>query len=382
MKGTPPASLTEASDFTLFGIAGLFWMFAMNDEDTAAIITEPASAVPIDAPRLVIVFWTPPTSGLRSSGTADTVTAPSCDASAPTPSPIRSIGTKTISGPEVSSSVASRTQVPAPRASRPPRTTSRGDTFGHSLGMPIAASSSVSDSGSSRAPVASAERPRQTERYSGTTKNSPACIRYWKKNIARPPVNCLLRSRSGRSNGSCPCASRRASQRKNSQITNSPANINQSVGDMPPQDGPPGFGWNQPQTLERRIPKTSSASPSAESAAPIRSSFGRVSTGASAILRARTRMPSTRTTSPANTQRHEKYVVQKPPISGPTATATAPAAATMPYAAARRFTGKLPATRATIAGRIRAAPTPSRNDQPNSSTGRLCATDVVNDPAP
>ena len=39
---------------------------------------------------------------------------------------------------------------------------------------------------------------------------------------------------------------------------------------------------------------------------------------------------STMTTSPANTHRHEKYVVQKPPISGPTATAIAPAAATSP----------------------------------------------------
>ncbi len=74
--------------------------------------------------------------------------------------------------------------------------------------------------------------------------------------------------------------------------------------------------------------------------------------------------------------------MKKPPISGPTATATAPAAATSPYAAGRRSAGKFPATRATIAGRIRAAPTPSRNDQPNSSTGRFCAMAVVNDPQP
>jgi hypothetical protein len=94
------------------------------------------------------------------------------------------------------------------------------------------------------------------------------------------------------------------------------------------------------------------------------------------------RIAITITTSPAKTQRHEKYVVQKPPISGPTATATAPAAATSPYAAGRRSAGKLPATRATIAGMISAAPTPSRNDQPRSSTGRLGAIEVVNDPQP
>ena len=69
-------------------------------------------------------------------------------------------------------------------------------------------------------------------------------------------------------------------------------------------------------------------------------------------------------------------------MSGPTATATAPAAATSPYAAGRFSAGKFPATSATIAGRISAAPTPSRNDQPNSSTGRLCAIEVVNEPQP
>jgi hypothetical protein len=41
---------------------------------------------------------------------------------------------------------------------------SRGETVGKSRGIPIAAASNVTDSGSSRAPVASAERPRQTER--------------------------------------------------------------------------------------------------------------------------------------------------------------------------------------------------------------------------
>src|SRR5215216_3537307 len=69
-------------------------------------------------------------------------------------------------------------------------------------------------------------------------------------------------------------------------------------------------------------------------------------------------------------------------MSGPTATATAPAAATSPYAAGRRSVAKFPATRATIAGRIRAAPTPSRNDQPNNSTGRFGAIAVVKEPQP
>ncbi len=158
---------------------------------------------------------------------------------------------------------------------------------------------------------------------------------------------------SGRTSGSWPCSTRRVCHWKKSQSTSPPASTSQTVGDSPAQDGPSGRGWIQPHSPERRTPKTTSASPSAESTAPTKSSCGRSSTGASAIRRASRRIAMTRTTSPANTQRHEKYVVQKPPMSGPTATATAPAAATSPYAAGRRSRGKLPATSATIAGRIK-----------------------------
>ena len=44
--------------------------------------------------------------------------------------------------------------------------------------------------------------------------------------------------------------------------------------------------------------------------------------------------------------------------------------------------GKFPATSATIAGRISAAPTPSRKDHPKIRTPRLCEIAVVSDPAP
>jgi hypothetical protein len=74
--------------------------------------------------------------------------------------------------------------------------------------------------------------------------------------------------------------------------------------------------------------------------------------------------------------------VKTPPINGPTATATAPAAITSPYARGLPSGGKFAATSATIAGKINAAPTPSRNDQPTISTGNDCATAVVSDPAP
>ena len=74
--------------------------------------------------------------------------------------------------------------------------------------------------------------------------------------------------------------------------------------------------------------------------------------------------------------------MNSPPISGPAATAIAPAEATRPYARGRCARSKFDATSATIAGRISAAPTPSRNDHPNISTPRLGEIAVTNEPQP
>jgi hypothetical protein len=60
----------------------------------------------------------------------------------------------------------------------------------------------------------------------------------------------------------------------------------------------------------------------------------------------------------------------------------APAEATSPYARGRSARPKFDATSATIAGMIRAAPTPSRNDQPINRTVRLGAIAVMNEPHP
>src|ERR687897_477787 len=303
---TPPASSTCACSFASAGMAGLCSMLVRNADVNEAIISEPASAVPSDAPRFVMVFWTPPTTGLSSSGTAETVTAPSCEASAPMPRPTSSIGTNTTSGPASASSAPRRTMVPASSDSSPTRTTSRGERCGRKRGIPIAAASSVTESGRSRMPVSIADKPSATERKSGTTKKKPACTRYWKKNMVKPPVSCRLRSIAVRTSGSSPRDPRRACQRKNSQITNRPPSTSQNVGEMPAHEGPSALGSIQPHSPERSTPKTSRARPSADSTAPTTSSCGRSSTGASAIRRAKTRITSTSRTSPAKTQRHEK----------------------------------------------------------------------------
>src|SRR4029453_8500891 len=69
-------------------------------------------------------------------------------------------------------------------------------------------------------------------------------------------------------------------------------------------------------------------------------------------------------------------------MSGPSATAIAPAPITSPNAFGRPSAGTLAATSATTAGKIIAAPMPSRKDKPKISIGRLGASAVVREPRP
>jgi hypothetical protein len=197
-----------------------------------------------------------------------------------------------------------------------------------------------------------------------------------------PPLSCGIWIIDIWMSGSLPRRSRRRSHSVNSHSTRMPLVMNTIVGETPPTEGPPGFGSTKPHSLDRSTPNTARPRPSADSTAPKTSSCGRGSTGASTILRESSRITITTSTSPANTHRHEAYVVASPPISGPTATATAPAAATNPYARGRSSVWKFEATSATIAGMISAAPTPSRNDQPKISTPSVFAIEVVNEPHP
>ena len=82
-------------------------------------------------------------------------------------------------------------------ASIPMRETRRGLAFGgRAWGMPTAATSNESESGSSRTPVAIGDSPSTTERNSGTMKNSPAWMRNWKRKVTSRPVSCLTRKRA------------------------------------------------------------------------------------------------------------------------------------------------------------------------------------------
>ena len=65
------------------GTSGFLRRPVRKEELRAAITIAPVSAVPTEMPRLVTVFWSPPTSPLCVLGTEETVTLPSCEASAP-----------------------------------------------------------------------------------------------------------------------------------------------------------------------------------------------------------------------------------------------------------------------------------------------------------
>ena len=73
----------------------------------------------------------------------------------------------------------------------------RGEAFGNSFGTPTAASEQRHRERQQPHPGLERRQPEHTERKSGTTKNSPAWSRNWKKNVISPPVSCLSRSSAG-----------------------------------------------------------------------------------------------------------------------------------------------------------------------------------------
>ena len=103
-----------------------------------------------------------------------------------------------------------------------------------------------------------------------------------------------------------PVLAQRASQRKNSQITNRPTRISQIVGERLHQAGWPGFGWIQPQSLERSTPKTSSAEAGCGQHRADDVELRAVLRGRVRDLAREHEDRETITTSPANTQRQEK----------------------------------------------------------------------------
>ena len=131
-------------------------------------------------------------------------------------------------------------------AMKPRRMTRRGFAFGNTLGTPAAKSSSINESGSRCTPVATAERPRATDRNSGTTKKIPACTRNKKKNEVTPSRSWMLCSIFGSISAASPRAMRRFSHIANRPTTTQPASTSQITGESPSHSGAPGLASHEP----------------------------------------------------------------------------------------------------------------------------------------
>src|SRR5664280_2900769 len=234
MKGMPLSIVTVAWAVTSAGTDGLWVTPVMNDVVRLPMRTAPTRAVPREAPKLVKVFWRPPTSALMLSGRAETVTAPSCDASAPMPRPTSAMGIRTMPACAPGSRPPTSTRVPANIASIPRRTTRRGEARGANFGTASAARSRVSDSGRRRRPVCRALSSSTTDKKSGMVKKIPDWIRNWKKKVTSPPVICRLLNMERRTMGLRPASSRRASHNSRAPMTSSPPMTSQTTGEGGP----------------------------------------------------------------------------------------------------------------------------------------------------
>ena len=226
-----------------------------NDDVSAEISTAPASAVPIEAPRFVIVFCTPPTSPLCSSGTDETVTLPNWDASAPTPSPASSIGQVTISGPGTGVERGHHDHDAGEQRGEPDLHDPARGGVREQLGHPDRRQQQRDrqrqqpDAGRDRRKP---QRDRQEQRHH---EEEPGLQKVLEEERAEPAAQA-----SGSAAAPGRPAARPPGRRAGSPTTGRatarppPARISQITGDSPSQAGAPSLGWMNPQVPERRMP--------------------------------------------------------------------------------------------------------------------------------
>ena len=250
------------------------------------------------------MFWTPPTSPVCSSGTEETVTLPSCEASAPIPRPASNIGQVHDLRPSAHVERATMTTMPANNERNPIWTTRRGDRSETASGHPRRPAAS---DGQRQQPHAGRdrrqpERHRQEQRHGEEQASLQEVLEEKRDKPAaqdRVPQHRRINQRGGAAR------QRRFSHHKKTRSTTPPARISQITGDNPSHSGAPALGWTKPHVPERRTPYTTSPRPSADNTVPMRSSRAPSSAGVSAIRRVSPKMMSTTRTSPANTHRQE-----------------------------------------------------------------------------
>ena len=159
----------------------------------------------------------------------------------------------------------------------------------------------ASESGTSLTPVARALISRTTDKKRGMVKKTPACARYWKKNIVIPPTTCRFVSSSGSMRGSRFDALSRSSLKARMPSTAAPTSSIQITGEWLRMLGSLGLAVIHPHSPDLRTPSTMSARPMIDKIAPMRSNCWRSVTGASAIRLTNSRMIPTITTSATKT---------------------------------------------------------------------------------
>ena len=169
--------------------------------------------------ELCAVFSRPPTSPLYSSGTADAVAARPRGERRSDPHRRAAAATWTIRCSATVHERGRRPRAPPNIAMKPRRMTRRGFACGNTFGTPAAKSSNISESGSRCMPVATADKPRATDRNSETTKKIPACTRNRKKNEVTPSRSWMFRSIFGSISAAWPRADSRAPVRKSQRAS-------------------------------------------------------------------------------------------------------------------------------------------------------------------
>ena len=159
--GMPSCAACAICSSTGGEIAGFCSTRSTKPVVSAAISTEPMSAVPSEAPRFCAVPCSPPASLVCSGSTEDMITLPSWDSISPAPAPnSASASAKSVSSSSTSivpsSSEAHREREEARLATR------LGERPAASRGPASAAMNSVTDIGNSLLPVSKASRPSTT----------------------------------------------------------------------------------------------------------------------------------------------------------------------------------------------------------------------------
>ena len=231
-------------------------MLPMNDAVSALISTAPASAVPSDAPRLVIVFCTPPTSQALLVGNRRHRDAAELRRQPPDADPDEQHRHRHDLAPASRRSRPRARPGPARSSGKP----MRDDPARRRVG-PHLRHADRRDQQRERQrqqPDAGLDR-RQAERRPTSTAARRRTARLARGTGRRTaighPASCRMRSIDGRSSGSRPLASRRASHQKNVDSTAAPTSSSQITGDRLNHDGRRPVGRIQPHVPDLQDPE-------------------------------------------------------------------------------------------------------------------------------